>query len=95
MAIEEKRVGQLKNHQVVLKNRQELGVEGVVSVDSFDDEEVVLETEEGLLVIRGDNLHVSQLNIDAGKLSVTGSVRTLEYLGDSGHKSGFLGKFFR
>lgn len=95
MAIEEKRVGQLKNHQIVLKNRQELGIEGVLSVESFDDQEVILETEEGLLVIRGDNLHVSQLNIDAGKLNVTGSVRNIEYLGESGHKSGFFGKFFR
>ena len=95
MAIEERKVGQLKNHQVVLKNRQELNIEGVVSVESFDDQEVVLETEEGLLVIRGENLNVSQLNIDAGKLNVTVSVRILEYLGVSGQKSGFFSKFFR
>lgn len=95
MAIEEKRVGQLKNHQVLVKNRQELAVEGVLSVESFDDQEVILETEEGLLIIRGQNLHVSQLNIDSGKLNVNGSVNTLEYVGGSGHKSGFFGKFFR
>lgn len=95
MAIEEKRVGQLKNHAVVLKNRQDLAVEGVISVESFDDQEVIIETEEGLLIVRGENLHVNQLNIDAGKLNVNGTISTLEYLGSSSHKTGFLGRFFR
>jgi len=95
MAIEEKRVGTLKNHQIALKNRQELSVDGVISVDSFDDQEVILETEEGLLIVRGENLRVSQLNIDAGKLSVNGTVSSLEYMGSSGRKAGFFGKMFR
>ena len=94
MAIEEKRVGQIKNHAVVLKNRQDLAVDGVISVES-DDQEVIIETEEGLLIVRGENLHVNQLNIDAGKLNVNGTISTLEYLGSSSHKSGFFGRFFR
>jgi len=95
VAIEEKRVGQIKNHAVVLKNRQDLAVDGVISVESFDDQEVIIETEEGLLIVRGENLHVNQLNIDAGKLNVNGTISTLEYLGSSSHKSGFFGRFFR
>jgi sporulation protein YabP len=95
VVIEERRVGQLKNHQILLKNRQELVVEGVLSVESFDDQEVILETEEGLLIVRGENLNVSQLNIDAGKLNVNGSVTTIEYMGSTGHKSGLFGKLFR
>ncbi|HZK25569.1 MAG TPA: sporulation protein YabP [Oscillospiraceae bacterium] len=67
------------NHRVVIDNRETLDVTGVVHVDSFDDEEVVLETEQGLLAIRGEDLHIKKLNLEIGELAIEGLIIELAY----------------
>ena len=67
------------NHRVVINYRETLDVTGVVHVDSFDDEEVVLETEQGLLAVRGENLHIKQLNLEVGELAIEGLIIELAY----------------
>ena len=54
-------------HRLVIENREHTEITGVVHVDSFDDEEVIMETELGLLAVRGENLHIKHLNLDQGK----------------------------
>lgn len=72
-------------------------MEGVVNVDSFDNEEVVVETDAGILVIRGEQLHIKELNLESGTLQLTGQVDALEYMGDSFARrgKGVLGKLFK
>ncbi|HOB08271.1 MAG: sporulation protein YabP [Limnochordia bacterium] len=84
-------------HQVVLVQRERLNVDGVVNVDSFDDREIALDTEDGGLIIRGEDLHISELNLETGSLVVRGYIKAIEYLKDSfGQKGkGFLAKLFR
>lgn len=86
-----------KRHQLTLKTRENLTIDGVVGVESFDDQEVVVETDLGVLLIRGDGLHIKELNLDNGTLHVDGLVRVLEYAGDSlGKRSkGVLAKLFK
>ncbi|MGI6610326.1 MAG: sporulation protein YabP [Limnochordia bacterium] len=86
-----------RRHQLTLKARENLTMDGVVRVESFDDNEVVLETDEGLMVVRGEGLNIKELNLEAGTLRVDGLVRTLEYMGATlGQKSrGFLAKLFK
>lgn len=67
-------------HRIVVTNREQIALEGVIHVDSFDDREVILETELGMMAIRGEDLHIKQLSLDDGKLNVEGVVRTVEYL---------------
>ncbi|NLZ92882.1 MAG: sporulation protein YabP [Firmicutes bacterium] len=69
-------------HRLVIDNRELLDVTGVVHVDSFDDEEVVLETEQGLLAIRGEDLHIKQLNLEKGELAIEGLILELAYSED-------------
>ncbi len=84
-------------HQILLVERQRLTVDGVINVESFDDREIVLETEEGGLFIRGEDLHINELNLDNSNLVVAGYIKTLEYTKDSfGQKGkGVLAKLFR
>ncbi|MBO8141135.1 MAG: sporulation protein YabP [Firmicutes bacterium] len=72
-------------------------MEGVVNVESFDDQEVVVETDAGMLFVRGENLHIKELNLETGALQVTGTVHGLEYAGDTIAKKGkgLLGRLFR
>ncbi len=85
---------QRRLHQVVLKESGDLLVEGVGNVESFDDQEILVETEAGMLQISGRELHIKQLDLDGGTLAVEGLIIGLEYTGDvKGKKSGGQGVF--
>ncbi len=67
-------------HRIVITNREQVTLEGVIHVDSFDDQEIILETELGMMAIRGEDLHIKQLSLDEGQLSVEGVVKAVDYL---------------
>ncbi len=92
-----RRAAGAKRHQVILKQREYLAVEGVVNVESFDDQEVLLETDQGGLVVRGEGLHIRELNLENGTLVVEGLVASLEYLGELPAKRvrGLFGRLLR
>ena len=61
-------------HRLVIENRQHTDINGVLHVDSFDDQEIILETEQGLLAVRGEDLHIKQLNLEQGELLIEGLI---------------------
>ncbi|HOL17540.1 MAG TPA: sporulation protein YabP [Bacillota bacterium] len=79
MRIEEKHTFRGGQHRLVIENREHTEVTGVVHVDSFDDEEVVMETELGLLAVRGENLHIKHLNLEQGEVTIDGYILELAY----------------
>ena len=48
-----------KAHKLILSNRRTGTITGVSDVISFDITEVLLETEQGMLMIKGADLHVN------------------------------------
>jgi len=68
-----------KRHKIVIDQRENISVDGVVEVISFDEESVVCETNMGSMVIRGRDLHIEKLNLEQGVLSIEGVVEALEY----------------
>lgn len=58
---------------------QRLVVTGVEEVERFDEEEVVMRTAAGVLVVGGASLHIGKLNLDGGELHVDGNIDTLAY----------------
>lgn len=86
----------VSRHRVVLEERCRLSVSGVTDVIAFDEESITADTDMGMMVIRGEDLHISRLNLDEGVLQVEGSVDSVDYGGDQGAKGGLLlGKIFR
>lgn len=87
-----------KNHRIELSNRKNLLITGVKDVQSFDEQEILLETELGILLIRGSKLHIDRLSIERGETDVDGRVDSLVYTELKGHtKSGetWLKRMFR
>jgi sporulation protein YabP len=66
-------------------------------VESFDNEEFLLETSMGFLAIRGYNLKMKNLNLEQGLVSIEGKVYDLVYLDQQqGDKAkGFFSKLFK
>ena len=105
MIIEEKRnsmtstntssgIGVIQN--LILENREKLNVSGVNDVLSFDDQVVIIDTELGLLTVKGENLKMNKLNIDTSEVIVEGSINNMTY---SQHQikneGGIFGKIFK
>lgn len=81
-------------HQLVLHQRNLLDLEGVMEVEHFDECTVTLTTSQGELTICGRDLHVRQLNLEAGALSVEGLIDSITYH-DLRKRGGFLGRVLR
>ena len=64
---------------LVLENREKLSISGVNDVLSFDDQVVIVETELGLLTIKGENLRINKLSIDTSEVVVEGEIYNLAY----------------
>jgi sporulation protein YabP len=94
---ESKNNGSYQEHDVIMRGRKLLDITGVKQVESFDNEEFLLETVMGFLSIRGENLQMKNLDVDQGIVSIKGRVYDLIYLDDQhGEKAkGFFSKLFR
>lgn len=68
------------SHKLILDNRKEASVTGVKDVISFDEKEILLQTADGKLQIRGSGLHVKGLNLEKGEAALAGHVDSLVYL---------------
>ena len=66
-------------HNIILEGREKLSISGVLDVQSFDEEQVLLETVRGMVVVRGQGLHVERLQLEAGELIVEGEIGLIEY----------------
>ena len=99
MALEERKVGNNVNviQNLVLENREKLSISGVLDVLSFDDQVVIVETELGLLTIKGENLRINKLSLDTSEVIVEGEIYNLAYSENNLEKksSGFLYKLFK
>ena len=80
MTIDERKsinTGVIQN--LILENRGKLSISGVNDVLSFDDEVVMVETELGLLTVKGENLRINKLSIDTSEVIVEGEISYLAY----------------
>ncbi len=85
----EEKQGIQKSHKVSLNARSQAMITGVKDVLSFDAGEVLLETEQGILMIRGNELHVNRLTLEKGEVDVDGKIDSLTYSDSNGYgKSG-------
>ena len=86
-----------KGHRLVMENRQTLEVTGVKKVQSFDLKEIILETELGILSIKGQQLGIKQLNLEESMVDIEGYVNALVYHRntDTNSRSGIMNRIFR
>lgn len=86
-----------KDHHIRLTNREELEINGVKEIDSFDNEEFLIETEMGFLLIRGRNLQLKNLNVEDGLIQIKGTVSELTYVDDQQEENakGLFSKLFK
>ena len=83
---------------LILENREKLTVSGVNDVLSFDDQVVVVETDLGLLTVKGENIRVNKLSLDTSEVILEGHISFLSYSDKEQEKSkdgGLISKIFK
>lgn len=96
--MDERNSNAAKSHKVLLANRKNGAFSGVVDVLSFDVAEILLETELGMLLIKGHDLHVNRLSLEKGEIDVEGRIDSLTYsdVKSAGKQAeSFLGRLFK
>jgi len=85
-----------KVHDVILKNRRNLSITGVLDVDNFDEETVTTYTDQGELTVKGENLHINKINLDTGDISLDGTITALIYSDNVKlSKQSFISRLFK
>ena len=95
MAYEEKYKITEAPHNVIMEGRRKISVSGVDDVESFDENEIVMGTTQGVLILRGKDLRIERLSLDSGDVTVEGVIDRLEYEDDVKVTGGLFSRLFK
>ncbi len=75
--MEDKKYSQI--HNMILEDREHMSLSGVNDVSEFNETQIVLITQMGVLTIDGENLKISELSVETGEMKVEGTVNAITY----------------
>ncbi len=67
------------NHNITINERKNIIISGVKKIESFDNEEFLLETTMGNITIKGTELEIIKLDTYQGTVSIKGTINSLSY----------------
>ena len=70
---------EIGTHRVIMEERHGAEITGVSDLLIFDENEIVVQTVMGLLTIHGQDLHISNLDLERGSVLLTGELREVYY----------------
>ena len=85
-------------HNIVIENKQKMSICGVSDVDTFDENKIVLFTNDDTLIIDGEDLHIQKLDVASGELIIEGEIFGIAYTGngkDARNNKGFFKKMLK
>ena len=68
---------------VTNNHRKSIAITGVKKIENFDENEFLLETNMGFILIKGSNLEIIKLDTFQGDVSIKGKIDSLNYLENS------------
>ena len=86
------------NHNITINERKNIIISGVKKIESFDNEEFLLETTMGNIIIKGSELEIIKLDTYQGNVSIKGKIDSLNYLDTNVKKdkeNSLLNKLFK
>ena len=85
------------NHSITLVERKNLVISGIKKIDNFDSEEFVIDTNMGILTVKGENLEIIKLDTIQGNISIKGKINSLDYMDDIKEKEskGVFNRLFK
>ena len=75
------------NHTFNMIERKNVSISGVKKIDSFDNEEFLIESVMGYLVLKGEGLELVKLDTRDGVVTIKGMVNSFTYVDDTNKKN--------
>ncbi len=87
----------IREHKVIIDNRNVIKIGAVDDIESFDEEKVVVICSMGTMTITGRDFKMNKLNVDDGQLIVEGEIDEIAYSDTMRNENsgGFFGRLFR
>jgi sporulation protein YabP len=85
------------NHIVSINERKSIVITGVKKIESFDNEEFLLNTNLGVMLIKGESLEMIKLDTLEGNVSIKGRINSVSYLDgtEKSKESSIFNKLFK
>ena len=93
--MEEKRNELKSAHSILIDERERIKVSGVTDVDSFDENEIILYTSDGGVVLSGEDFKINRLNVESGDVEIEGFINEIKYTNSTQTSGGFWSKIFK
>ena len=78
--MENKEIIEFGSHELKLIDRREISLTGIKKITSFDSEEFLLESNMGVILIKGSNLEIMKLDTHDGNVKIKGKINGFNYL---------------
>ncbi len=75
------------SHNVNIVGRKNINITGVKKIESFDDNDFLLETVMGFMNIKGSDLEIVKLDTYQGDVAIKGKIDSLIYLENNKKKN--------
>ena len=75
---------------IILEDRERLNVSGVLDVEEFCEDKILLETTLGFLEVSGIDMKMNKLSVDTGELTIEGEICSINYTEESREQKGSL-----
>lgn len=83
------------NHVVKIIERKSIVISGIKKIVNFDDKQFTLESNMGLIVIKGNSLEMIKLDTIDGNVSIKGNIDSMSYMSDSKNSESLITKLFK
>lgn len=81
-------------HSIIVENRSNISLTGIIKMGSFDEQSVVAFTDYGEIHIRGSRLHISKLSLDTNEVDIDGELEAVIYV-QNRNSGGFFSRLFK
>lgn len=85
------------NQELKLIDRREISLSGIKKITSFDSEEFLLESNMGMILIKGSTLEIMKLDTHDGNVKIKGKINSVMYLDgkEKAKEESILSKLFK
>ena len=85
----------LRAQSITLENRENMSVTGVRNVNEFNDTDICLDTDCGVLHIDGEELHRTKLNLEDGVVMLEGNICGVVFEDEQEERTGLWSRIFK
>ncbi len=87
----------LSGHELRISDRKEIYLTGIKKITSFDNEEFLMESTMGVILLKGNNLEILRLDTHDGNVRIKGKINSFTYLEENmkQNSESFFSKLFK